>query len=185
MTSFGGYARVEATLALAGMRNDTYDTNEWILIDLRVGESWRRLGDTTRADALLDKVTAHALVNDHQIPELFDRTTGAYQGVVPMVGYGAGAWMMSQLDKHGVSAPAHDAGFGHCPAGGIDAGRPPVPDGGYVPGDGGSGGGDASAPIDDGTASFCAVSAHPVSPTLPISAIVIALACVLRRRAGR
>jgi hypothetical protein len=31
-----------------------------------------------------------------------------------MVGYGAGAWMMSQLEKYGAGAPRWDAGFAHC-----------------------------------------------------------------------
>jgi GH15 family glucan-1,4-alpha-glucosidase len=186
MTGFGGYARVEATLALAGMRNDTYDTNEWILIDLRVGEAWRKLGRADRADALLDKITRHALVNDHQIPELFEKTTGRYEGVVPMVGYGAGAWMTSQLEKHGVHAPAHDAGFSHCPAEGIDAGRPPVPDGGYVAGDSGfGGGGDGGGFVEDGAASFCAVGSGHAPPGVPALGLAVALAWILRRRAGR
>ncbi|MEC9072166.1 MAG: hypothetical protein VX938_07295, partial [Myxococcota bacterium] len=126
LTNFGGYQRLEDDLSLTGeSKAGTYDTSEWILLDLRIGEAWRRTGDADNiawADALLDKVTEHALANDHLVPELYDRETGAYAGVVPMVGYGAGAWMMAQLEKYGSPPPTYDAGFAHCDGAGSDGG---------------------------------------------------------------
>jgi hypothetical protein len=117
ITGFGGYRRLEPQLSLTGGGSaSTYDLSEWILLDLRIGDAWRRQGNTGQADALLNKVTNHAAVNDFLIPELYDKDNGSYTGVVPMVGYGAGAWMMSQLIKHGVNPPAYNAGFRHCSA---------------------------------------------------------------------
>jgi hypothetical protein len=54
------------------------------------------------------------VVNDFLVPELYDKDNGRYTGVVPMVGYGAGAWMMSQLRKYGTVEPGIASGFAHC-----------------------------------------------------------------------
>ena len=45
-TPVGGFKRVEGS-------SDPYDTDEWILIDLRASEAFRRAGDTVQADRLL------------------------------------------------------------------------------------------------------------------------------------
>ena len=131
ITGFGGYQRLEPMLSLTGEGSaGTYDTSEWVLLDLRIGEAWRRAGRTDLADSLLDKVTDNSAVNDNLVSELYDRSSGAYTGAIPMVGYGAGAWMMTQLDKHGAPAPPAGPDFTGCDT--------PRPDGGiFVPGDGG------------------------------------------------
>jgi len=137
-TGFGGYRRLEADLSLVGEASaNLYDLSEWVLLDLRIGEAWRRLGETARADELLNKITDTAAVNDFLIPELFDPDQGYYTGVVPMVGYGAGAWMMAQMEKYGFRPPLFGNQMEHCPMGPPD---PPLPvdDGGI--GDGGRGG---------------------------------------------
>ncbi|MBU1900709.1 hypothetical protein KKB55_23425, partial [Myxococcota bacterium] len=105
-TNFGGYRRLEPGLSLVGEAGaNLYDLSEWILLDLRIGEAWRHLGESGRADELLNKVTETAMANDFLVPELFEPDRGHYTGVVPMVGYGAGAWMMAQLEKHGFGPP--------------------------------------------------------------------------------
>lgn len=122
ITGFGGYRRLEPNLSLTGQGGaNTYDLSEWILLDLRIGDAWRKAGFVLQqgsyvntAETLLRKVTNHAMVNDLLVPELFDPNNGQYNGVVPMVGYGAGAWMMSQLEKYGAGAPKYDVGFAHC-----------------------------------------------------------------------
>lgn len=158
ITGFGGYQRLEPMLSLTGEGSaSAYDTSEWVLLDLRIGEAWRRAGRDDIADGLLDKVTDNSAVNDNLVSELYDRNTGAYTGAIPMVGYGAGAWMMSQLDRHGAPAPRFDDGFAHCDE--------PRPDGGiFVPGDGGfrpsrDGGGDGGGAVifEDDPACLCAV----------------------------
>jgi hypothetical protein len=122
ITGFGGYRRLEPMLSLTGESSaNTYDLSEWILLDLRIADAWRVLGYTTgnssytgQAETLLNKVTNESIANDFLIPELYDKDNGRYTGVVPMNGYGAGAWMMSQLRKYGHLDPAFDAGFDHC-----------------------------------------------------------------------
>ena len=117
LTGFQGYRRLEPDLSLTGEGGaNPYDLSEWILLDLRISEAWRRMGVTELADSILDKITESAIVNDNLIPELYDPDNGSYTGVIPMVGYGAGAWMMTQLDKYGSPAPGFDVGFAHCVA---------------------------------------------------------------------
>ena len=74
-------------------------------MDLRIGQAWRLAGEIDRAEELLSVVTQSALNNDHLIPELYDPIDGRYEGVVPMVGYGAGAWQVAQLEKYGYGFP--------------------------------------------------------------------------------
>lgn len=114
-TGFGGYRRLEPQLSLTGGGSaGEYDLAEWILLDLRIADAFRRAGNVAKANELLNKVTDQAANNDNLIPELFDPNNGRYTGVVPMAGYGAGAYMWSQLVKHGIEQPAYNAGFSHC-----------------------------------------------------------------------
>ena len=117
LTQSGGYRRLEPNLSVNGEpQAGTYDLSEWIVLDLRIGDVFRRVGLADRAQDLLDRVTNAALVNDGLIPELFEPNEyGRYAGAIPMVGYGAGVWQMSQLEKAGLGAPGIDAGWQHCP----------------------------------------------------------------------
>jgi MYXO-CTERM domain-containing protein len=99
-TPAGGFKRVEGS-------NDQYDTDEWILIDLRASDAFRRAGQIEKADQLLTWVTAQASVNHDLLPELYNTRSssgqiGAYSGSIPMVGYGAGAYQMTLLDRAGM-----------------------------------------------------------------------------------
>ncbi len=112
-------------------RNDDggdYDRREWIAVDLWLAEVWRLAGRADRADALVAWVTAQARLNHDLVPENYDRITADYQGEIPMVGFGAGAYV-SALWQRGGPGPTVDGGLGP------DAG----PDGG-ASGDGGDGG---------------------------------------------
>jgi len=79
------------------MRNDDgnwYDRQEWLLLDLRAVESWQRLGQTAKASALLDWVTAWSRANYNGIGELLDEK-GDFQGPFPMCGFGPGAYILA------------------------------------------------------------------------------------------
>ena len=79
-------------------RNDdggAYDSKEWVFIDLRIAAALRRAGRVEDADALTDWITAQAINNMGLIAELHDPSTAAYDGAVPMVGFGAGAYLMN------------------------------------------------------------------------------------------
>ncbi|MCX5741500.1 MAG: glycoside hydrolase family 15 protein [Proteobacteria bacterium] len=101
-------------------RNDDggpYDRREWIVIDLRIATAARRAGRVADADALIAWVTEQARLNYDLVPENFDRVTADYSGEVPMVGFGAGAYVMSLWDR-GAPAPGG-------PDAGPDPGTPP------------------------------------------------------------
>ncbi len=149
-TPAGGYKRLEGS-------SDQYDTDEWILIDLRASDAFRRAGDTARADQLLDWVTGQASVNHDLLPELYNTRSssgqiGAYSGSIPMVGYGAGAYQMTLLDRAGL--------LEHSDCGETDL--EDYPDAGVVEGrDGGTGNG-----VDDelgrtGVACVCSTGRAP------------------------
>jgi len=161
-TPAGGYKRLEGS-------QDQYDTDEWILIDLRASSAFRRTDQVEKADQLLGWVTAQASVNHNLLPELYNTRSasgqiGAYSGSIPMVGYGAGAYQMTLLDRA--------LAFEHSDCGQLDVGE--NPDGGPGPGGGGA--------VDPRTGIACACQGGPGSAG---NGIVLALAGLLifRRRA--
>jgi MYXO-CTERM domain-containing protein len=160
-TPAGGFKRVEGS-------QDQYDTDEWILIDLRASTAFRRSGDDAKADQLLAWVTAQGGANYNLLPELYNTRTssgqiGAYSGSIPMVGYGAGAYQMTLLDRAGV-LETHDCGE-------LDIGEDPPPDG--------SGDDDGSG--DGRTGVACACSGGPGAPGTGLL-LVCVFAFVIRRR---
>jgi len=163
-TPAGGYKRLEGS-------QDQYDTDEWILIDLRASSAFRRSGDTAKADQLLGWVSSQGSVNYNLLPELYNTRTssgqiGAYSGSIPMVGYGAGAYQMTLLDRAGA--------FESSDCGEFDVGDDAGP--------GGSGDDDGFGDGRSGVA--CACSGGPGSPsTALVFACVFAL--VLRKRRTR
>jgi GH15 family glucan-1,4-alpha-glucosidase len=115
-------------------RNDDggdYDLREWVVVDLRIAAALRRVGLPGAADDLVQWITDQARLNFDLVPENFDRITGDYQGEVPMVGFGAGAYVTALWERgpRGPGPdPAPDAGVPDAtPAG--DAGAPPGGDG--------------------------------------------------------
>jgi MYXO-CTERM domain-containing protein len=157
-TPAGGFKRVEGS-------NDQYDTDEWILIDLRASDAYRRTGDTAQADQLLTWVTSQATVNYDLLPELYNTRTssgtiGAYSGSIPMVGYGAGAYQLTLLDRAGM--------FENSDCGQFEPGQ-----------DGTPGGGD-----DDGTGSGRTGVACACTTGSPIGGLPLLLVglFILRRR---
>lgn len=159
-TVVGGYQRREGS-------QDPYDTNEWAWIDMRASAAFRRAGNHSRADQLLGWVTDQAAGHFHLVPELYntrsqDGPLGAYSGAVPMVGYGAGTYQLTLLDRSAASL----AGEGDC--GDHDLGEPPP----EPTGDSG------------GTGCGCRTgSARGVGGGAPL-AIALALAVRGRRRRG-
>jgi len=126
-------------------RNDdggSYDEMEWIMVDLRIATALRRdgrPGDVAAADALIAWVTAQARANFDLVPENLDPTTADYAGAVPMVGFGAGAYVLALWDRGAVTPMSADG----APAG-ADAGPGPTPaPGGCCD----AHGGDAPAPL--------------------------------------
>lgn len=170
-TPAGGYKRVEGS-------NDQYDTDEWILIDLRASAAFRRAGNAPKADQLLGWVTAQASANYDLLPELYNTRSssgqiGAYSGSIPMVGYGAGAYQLTMLDRVQL--------YEHSDCGEKDLGE--YPDAGPVlPDDAGTGGGGNGFAGRTGIA--CACQGGPGAPSTG-ALLAITFVFVLRRRRTR
>ena len=78
-----------------------YDSDEWVMIDLRGSVAARAVGEVGLADDLLDWVTAQSLANYGAIGETFDPVTGDYTNNAPMVGFGPGAWILAVHAREG------------------------------------------------------------------------------------
>ena len=99
----GGYKRNNDGLS-------SYDNNEWILVDLRIADAYRRAGKGNVADGIVATVVQKAASNFYILPELYNDTSsdgqiGRYTGSIPMVGFGAGAYMITMLDRSGLIEP--------------------------------------------------------------------------------
>ncbi len=114
--AFGTADALEASLRVGAhspgyKRNDDptwYDRQEWVFIDLRVASALHRMGQHGRARTLLDWITAVGSANAGVIPELLSDGVwepgtedalgdpgGLAQGAWPMVGFGAGAYVLA------------------------------------------------------------------------------------------
>jgi GH15 family glucan-1,4-alpha-glucosidase len=127
-----------------------YDSAEWVVTDLRGAVSMRAAGRTARADALLGFTRAQAGANALVLAETYDETNGRWKFNAPMVGFGAGAWVLAMSERTirpacgafeepmVVDAGVPDAGVPDAgiPDGGrVDAGSPdPVDAGANAPG---------------------------------------------------
>ena len=81
-------------------KGDWYETAEWILLDLRAASAMHKFGDQKGARKLVNWVTDQAALNYNLIPELYNRKTSFYDGAVPMIGFGAGAYAVALWDAY-------------------------------------------------------------------------------------
>jgi hypothetical protein len=72
---------------------------EWAFADLRLAPALRKACATAQATGLEDWITQSAIENDRQIPELFVPSTGDYAGPVPMLGFGAGLYLLAMQER--------------------------------------------------------------------------------------
>jgi len=88
-----GYSRVNGV--------DLYDISEWVMLDLRTASAHIKFKQKEKAKKLIDWITDHAKLNFNLIPELIDYTKETYDGAIPMVGFGAGAYIKTLNDYYG------------------------------------------------------------------------------------
>ncbi|MEN3037567.1 MAG: glycoside hydrolase family 15 protein [Candidatus Kryptonium sp.] len=77
---------------------DWYDRQEWIFIDLRVATAMHKSGFKKESEQLLDWITSQSNLNYNLIAELYDEWNSDYQGQYPMVGFGAGAYILALIE---------------------------------------------------------------------------------------
>lgn len=103
----GGYRRVRSTYTDPKIFEYWYERQEFLFVDLALAELNRRLGRKAQADAMLSRIVNKAAADHNIIPEmyvavpceLFPGKIGDPTGALPMVGYGAGAYVLNLLER--------------------------------------------------------------------------------------
>ncbi|HLO20577.1 MAG TPA: glycoside hydrolase family 15 protein [Sphingomicrobium sp.] len=103
----GGYRRVRSTYTDPKIFEYWYERQEFLFVDLHLAELYRRLGRQIEADAMLSRIVDKAAADHDIIPEmyvalpckLFPGKIGDPTGALPMVGYGAGAYILHLLER--------------------------------------------------------------------------------------
>ncbi len=80
------------------LSSDWYDSQEWVLVDFRMAKALRSDGQGKESRRIVGWIEDQAAENFNLIAELFEAKTADYQGAVPMVGYGAGAYILNFLE---------------------------------------------------------------------------------------
>jgi hypothetical protein len=109
----GGYRRVRSTYTDPKIFEYWYERQEFLFVDLALAELNRRLGRKTTADAMLGRIVDRAAADHNIIPEmyvavpcqLFPGKIGDPTGALPMVGYGAGAYVLHLLERERPNGP--------------------------------------------------------------------------------
>jgi len=103
----GGYRRVRSNYTDPAIYEYWYERQEFLFVDFSLAEVNRRLGRGDLADTMLARIVDKA-ANDHDfVPEmyvaldcpLFHGAIGDPTGAIPMVGYGAGVFILHVLQR--------------------------------------------------------------------------------------
>jgi hypothetical protein len=127
---------------------DAYSSNEWVFVDLRAERALELEGDSAQQAALFAWNVDQASDNFGELSELHDPVTADYAGQAPMVGFGAGAYLLSLFDRGAAAVPTCGS-FASEPASPSDAGVA-AHDGGTMADASAAGSGDGGRPSDDG-----------------------------------
>lgn len=108
----GGYRRVRGTYTDPKIFEYWYEQEEFLFVDFHVAELRRRLGNKSEADAMLERIVGKSAADHNIIPEmyvavpceLFPGQIGDPTGAMPMVGYGAGTFVLHLLDRESIGS---------------------------------------------------------------------------------
>jgi GH15 family glucan-1,4-alpha-glucosidase len=103
----GGYRRVRSTYTDPAIFEYWYERQEFLFVDISLAEVYRTLRRNADADVMIARLVAKADADHNIIPEmyvsvpctLFPGEIGDPTGARPMVGYGAGAFILDLLDR--------------------------------------------------------------------------------------
>ncbi len=103
----GGYRRVRGTYTDPAIFEYWYEQEEFVFVDFSLAEVDRRLGRNVDSAAMLNRVTDKAAADHNILPEmyvavpckLFPGAIGDPTGALPMVGYGAGEYILQMLQR--------------------------------------------------------------------------------------
>lgn len=98
MHEFSRVMRVSPARGFARLNQPGWYTwSEWPFLALRLSEAERRMRRDVGAAFQVDRIVHYARLNHYLIPELYGRQDEQYGGAIPMVGYGAGAYLLAVL----------------------------------------------------------------------------------------
>jgi MYXO-CTERM domain-containing protein len=155
-----------------------YDLQEWVFVDLRVQRALELTGNSALQASTFGWNVDQATENFGILSELHDATTADYAGEAPMVGFGAGAYVLGLLDRGAMMIPA--CGDYNEPPEIIDAGvdgSMPANDASVSEDSGSDAGVNPPPPMPSGCS--CNQSSGPSALASPIA---LALLFLLRRR---
>ncbi|HEY1957540.1 MAG TPA: glycoside hydrolase family 15 protein [Polyangiaceae bacterium] len=155
-----------------------YDSAEWIFVDMRVGRALEATGQPQASADLLAWNVAQASDNFGILSELHDRLTADYAGAAPMVGFGAGAYVLSLLDRGQPVVPSCGA-FAPEPDEPSDAGADAQTDAGNPVQDASN---SDAGPEPPPPSSGCSCSTTPSPARAPWALAALALIALARRR---
>lgn len=103
----GGYRRVRSTYTDPAIFEYWYERQEFVFVDISLAEVYRRLGRYDQAKEIMRRIVSKAAQDHDIIPEmyvavpchLFPGNIGDPTGARPMVGYGAGAYVLDVLSR--------------------------------------------------------------------------------------
>lgn len=103
----GGYKRVRSTYTDPAIFEYWYEKQEFLFVDFSLAEVYRRQGRNAEAAAILKRIVAKAAADHNVIPEmyvsvpcqLFPGAVGDPTGALPMVGYGAGEYILHVIER--------------------------------------------------------------------------------------
>jgi GH15 family glucan-1,4-alpha-glucosidase len=103
----GGYKRVRSNYTDPAIFEYWYEKEEFLFVDFSLAEVYSRLGRNAEADTILKRIVSKAAADHNIIPEmyvavpcqLFPGEVGDPTGALPMVGYGAGEYILHVLER--------------------------------------------------------------------------------------
>ncbi len=103
----GGYRRVRGTYTDPAIYEYWYEKQEFLFVDFMLAEVYRKLGHKEEADVLLNRIVDKSAADRNIVPEmyvaedckLFHGAIGDPTGATPMVGYGAGVYILDILQR--------------------------------------------------------------------------------------
>jgi GH15 family glucan-1,4-alpha-glucosidase len=103
----GGYRRVRSTYTEPAIFEYWYERQEFLFVDFSLAEVYWRQGRNAEAAAILQRIVGKAAADHNIIPEmyvalpcqLFPGKVGDPTGALPMVGYGAGEFILHVLER--------------------------------------------------------------------------------------
>jgi hypothetical protein len=107
----GGYRRVRGTYIDPAIFEYWYEQEEFLFVDFSLAEVDHRLGETSDAAAILQRIVRKSSADNNLIPEmyvavpcrLFPGNLGDPTGALPMVGYGAGEFILYLLERERIT----------------------------------------------------------------------------------